>query len=182
MVFLGCSWRLQLIPYDREAAVAYARRWALARNPIWKDYEKYGGNCTNFASQVLHAGGMPFVTSGPHDGFRWYWFSDSSRSPSWTSARYLKNFILGNNAAGKPPRYGIFAYYVGYEDLEPGDIVLKYMGDNLTHTMIVTQKIFNADGTVQDYLISQNSYDLLDYPLSQKDGQHEYVKVAGYYV
>lgn len=177
----GYGWRLSLRAYNREAAVAYARRWALARNPAFKDYEHYGGNCTNFASQVLHAGGIPFTTSGAHAGLNWYWYSDGSRSPSWTSAHYLRDFILNNNPPGKAPRPGIVARYVNYEDLEPGDLVLKYMGDNLTHTMVVLQKIYDANGNVIDYLIAQNSYDLVDYPLSLKDGRHEYVKIMGYY-
>ena len=31
------------IPYDRAAAVAYARRWALGRNPAFYDFENLGG-------------------------------------------------------------------------------------------------------------------------------------------
>ena len=29
--------------YNREAAVSYARRWALGRNPAYMDYELWGG-------------------------------------------------------------------------------------------------------------------------------------------
>ena len=177
----GYGWRMSLRPYNREAAVAYARRWALSRNPAFTDYEHMGGNCTNFASQVLYAGGMPFVTSASHAGGNWYWFSDRSRSPSWTSARYLRDFMMNHNLPEKGPRPGIVARYVGFGELEPGDLVLKYMGDTLTHTMIVTERLYYPDGTVRDYLIAQNSYDLLDYPLSMKDGRHVYVKILGYY-
>ena len=38
------------LPYNREKAVAYARAWALKRNPRYLDFEKMGGDCTNFAS------------------------------------------------------------------------------------------------------------------------------------
>lgn len=31
------------IPYDRQAAVAYARRWALDRNPAFYNFDKIGG-------------------------------------------------------------------------------------------------------------------------------------------
>ena len=40
--------------YNREAAVSYARRWALGRNPAYMDYELWGGDCTNFISQCFH--------------------------------------------------------------------------------------------------------------------------------
>ena len=47
---------LKIRAYDRAAAVAYAHRWAYGRNPRYYDFENIGGDCTNFASQVLFAG------------------------------------------------------------------------------------------------------------------------------
>ena len=44
--------------YNRMRALTYARRWAFARNPLFNDYSPYGGDCTNFASQVLLAGAL----------------------------------------------------------------------------------------------------------------------------
>ena len=38
---------MQLKAYNRKRAIAYARQWALGRNPIYHDYEDYGGDCTN---------------------------------------------------------------------------------------------------------------------------------------
>ena len=40
--------------YDRNAAVAYARKWALGRNPAFYDFSNIGGDCTNFASQCIY--------------------------------------------------------------------------------------------------------------------------------
>ena len=31
-----------IIPYDRERAVAYARKWALGRNPAYLNYDRIG--------------------------------------------------------------------------------------------------------------------------------------------
>ena len=42
--------------YDRRAAVFYAHEWAFERNPKLYDYEKIGGECSNFDSQCLYAG------------------------------------------------------------------------------------------------------------------------------
>ena len=47
---------LRLIPYNRQAAVAYAHKWAFGRNPAFFDFSELGGDCTNFASQCLYAG------------------------------------------------------------------------------------------------------------------------------
>ena len=42
--------------YRRDLAVEYAHRWANGRNPRYLDFEKFGGDCTNFASQCLFEG------------------------------------------------------------------------------------------------------------------------------
>ncbi len=55
---------VQLKRYERQKAIDYARAWALGRNPVYHDYEKYGGDCTNYISQCLHAGNIPFDESG----------------------------------------------------------------------------------------------------------------------
>ena len=47
---------MQKIPYDRNAAVAYAKEWALGRNPAYYNFDGIGGDCTNFASQSIFAG------------------------------------------------------------------------------------------------------------------------------
>lgn len=49
--------------YDREKAVAYAHKWAYGRNPAYADFSAMGGDCTNFLSQCLHAGGLPWYTA-----------------------------------------------------------------------------------------------------------------------
>ena len=50
--------------YDRKSAAGYAMKWALSRNTAYKDYEEWGGDCTNFISQCVHAGGIPFDNNG----------------------------------------------------------------------------------------------------------------------
>ena len=58
--------------YNRSAAVAYADQWALSRN---SNYPQFGNDCTNFASQVLQAGGYPQTNPGSYftcDPSLWY--------------------------------------------------------------------------------------------------------------
>ena len=45
---------IQLLPYNRRAAVAYAHKWAYSRNPAFYDFSEIGGDCTNFASQCRY--------------------------------------------------------------------------------------------------------------------------------
>ena len=79
------------IPYDRGAAVDYARRWALSRNPAFYDFSDIGGDCTNFVSQCIYAGaGVMNYTKDTG----WYYISSSDRTPSWTGVEYLYDFLI----------------------------------------------------------------------------------------
>ena len=75
---------MTLRPYDRQAAVEYAHRWAYHRNPDFYNFDELGGDCTNFASQCLYAGAgvMNYTPT-----FGWYYISADDRSPSWTGVR-----------------------------------------------------------------------------------------------
>lgn len=46
------------VVYDRNKAIAYAKQYW---NSFNMDYYFYGDDCTNFASQCLHAGGIPMT-------------------------------------------------------------------------------------------------------------------------
>ena len=78
--------------YNRENAVTYAKRWALSRNPLFTDYTRLGGNCTNFVSQAILAGSCAMDYSSP---FGWYYASDGDRAPAWTGVEFLYNFLVG---------------------------------------------------------------------------------------
>ena len=73
-------------PYDRGHANAYARRWALSRNPLFPNYTGIGGDCTNFVSQCVYAGCcvMNYTPT-----FGWYYLSQTDRAPAWTGVEYF---------------------------------------------------------------------------------------------
>lgn len=165
--------------YDRLSAVEYARKWALSRNPKYKDYENLGGDCTNFISQCMHAGNIPMDHQGENIITQWFWYSDSSRTPSWTGAQFFYNYFLNNNKENTS-NFGAFATYTDYDNLELGDLVQLIDDNRAYHTMIITEIIFDGDEVV-DYLVCQHSIDLLNYPLSLKVGEKRYIKILGYY-
>jgi len=135
--------------YNRPAAVAYARRWALSRNPAFADFSNLGGDCTNFISQCLLAGGAPMRHPG------WYYYSLSRRSPSWTSVTSLGNFLTKNQGSGP------FGHEIAFEHLLPGDIIQLKFAENpaFSHSLFVL-----TPG--QDPLIAAHSLDSLNRPLS----------------
>lgn len=166
--------------YNRKLAAEYAMKWALSSNPAYKNYENWGGDCTNFISQCLHEGGIPFDHNGNNILKQWYWYSDMNRTPSWTASEPFYKYIVGNNSSDTQ-NFGIYAKEVDYYDLEIGDIVqLVYENDLAYHTMIISDIILDGDFLV-DYLICQHTYDLLNYPLSLKVGEKRYIKIFGYY-
>lgn len=137
--------------YDREAAVQYARTWALGRNPRYYNFEKIGGDCTNFASQCLYAGAgvMNFT---PVTG--WYYRSVDDRAAAWTGVEYLHRFLTGNRSVGP------YAKIVPQREVMPGDIVqLGTRSGQFYHSPIIT-------ATGPEILVAAHTYDALDRPLS----------------
>ena len=95
-----------LLPYNRQAAVQYAHRWAYGRNPRFYDYQGLGGDCTNFASQCLYAG-TGIMNFTPVYG--WYYRSANERRRPGPASHSLKTFCSGQSSlqarqAHWPPR------------------------------------------------------------------------------
>ena len=122
------------IPYDRNAVVAYARRWAFARNPKYYNFDSIGGDCTNFASQCLFAG-IGVMNFTPDLG--WYYRSLGNRAPAWTGVEFFYRFLTAN-ADGVGAGNGPFAKLVEKSELEIGDFVQfgRETGD-FYHTPVV---------------------------------------------
>ena len=138
-----------IIPYNRRAAVRYAHRWASSRNPNYYDYEKLGGDCTNFASQCLYAGTkvMNFTPT-----YGWYYLDANNKSPSWTGVPYFYNFITREE---KTP--GPFGLESTLDNLEPGDFVqLRFNGEVFGHTPIIVA--MGTPPTLENTLVAAHSY------------------------
>lgn len=140
--------------YNRQAAVEYARKWALLRNPRYYNFTGIGGDCANFASQSLYAGAGR-MNYKPLYG--WYYNNLNDRTPSWSGVKYLYNFLVENQGAGP------YAVEQGIVDLQPGDIIqLATYLPEFHHTLVVTE----TDGSYNNTLVCAHSYDSLDRPLS----------------
>jgi hypothetical protein len=111
-------------PLNAANAVAYAHRWAYhVRNPAFADFRGLGGDCTNFVSQVILAGGAPMERTG-----NWIWFYDAMnpapgypgarRSASWSGVNELYSFLTTN-----PPILGPVGRPTSLYSLLPGDVV-----------------------------------------------------------
>lgn len=74
--------------YLRVNAINYAKKYALTPNELYKYFKLIndtGGDCTNFISQCLYAGGAPMVYNNKNS----WWYKNSTCSSSWSVAHEL---------------------------------------------------------------------------------------------
>lgn len=148
------------IPYNRQRAVEYAKRWALSRNPLFIDFTGGGGDCTNFVSQCIFAGtGVMNYT----ETFGWYYVSPEDRAPAWSGVDELYNFLLGlpdfSMVNGGTGPYGVEARTAG--EVAVGDVIqLMNPEGEYYHTLIIT----GFEGG--EPLVSAHTNDALDRRLS----------------
>lgn len=142
-----------ILPYDREAAVSYAQRWAYGRNPAFYDFSEIGGDCTNFASQCIYAGAK-IMNYTPV--FGWFYRNASDRTASWTGVEYLYNFLTTNDGGVGP-----FAREVPLTEIQKGDIVqLGRITGDFYHSPVV---VGFSGGEI---LVAAHSYDVYGKKLS----------------
>lgn len=156
--------------YDREAAVAYAMEWVdpieVVRNDAWTEYDDYGGNCNNYISQCLYAGGIPMDSEGEN---QWKWYGEavntrqtnSGRSGSWAGVEDFYDYAQSNTGTGLNADTTANVY-LG----EAGDVLQYGTGTEWNHSVIITDRVTDSSGQFQDYLINSNTTDRINYPAS----------------
>ena len=157
---------MEVLPYDRQAALAYALRWAYGRNPAYGDFSDLGGDCTNFVSQCLYAGSgvMDFTPT-----FGWYYLSMEDRAPAWSGVEELYRFLTGAFAK-EDAGLGPFGEESDPETLQPGDVLqLGDAGGRWYHSAFVTARVGG------EVLLAAHSYDSINRPLSS----YEYEALRG---
>lgn len=136
--------------YNRNKVVKYAEKWAYDRNPNYYNYDKIGGDCTNFVSQCIFAGSgiMNYTnTTG------WYYNNANDKSPSWTGVEYLYNFLVNNKSIGPQ---GIQA---NQENVNIGDIIqLSFDENSFAHSLIIIGKEGNDLNKIYVAAHTFNSY------------------------
>ena len=152
--------------YNRNKAIEYAERWAFDRNPRYLDFEKLGGDCTNYVSQCIYAGcGVMNYTPT----FGWYYNSANDRAPAWTGVQYLYNFLVNNKKEGP------YAVVTSPSQVAIGDIVqLGHANGHFYHSPIVCGII---DGRI---FVAAHSFDAWMRPLdSYKFDVARYLHILG---
>ena len=88
---------LETYSLDTGKMIDYAAKWAYSYNPDFYDFTELGGDCTNFISQCVYAGGA-VMNYTPDTG--WYYIALSERAAAWTGVEFFARFVLNNRGAG----------------------------------------------------------------------------------
>ena len=165
---------MDLLPYRRAEAEAYARFWAYGRNPAFYDYETIGGDCTNFASQCVYAG-AGVMNYTPVYG--WYYIDPDNKAPAWTGVEYFYSFLTR-------PQISLGPVARETDDLrlaQPGDVIqLRFSGPVFQHSPVVVQT--SPDGSADKILLAAHSSDADWRPLSSYEYEaYRVLHILGFY-
>lgn len=171
------------IPYNRSAAVEYAKRWSSimveTRNTeVWENYDDDSGN---FISQCVFSGVGQMDTKG---SYIWKWFGPNVNytdetegcSMSWTKGDNFWLYCTGND------RRGLCTYTdIAGGQLEKGDVVQLITVDKVVSQVIITDIVTDIRGNTLDYLVCGHDSELVNYPLSALHCEKlRFIKILGY--
>lgn len=192
--------------YNRKAAREYALKWAESSNASYYNYINEGGDCTNFVSQVLRAGGMEFWGSKKNatDIGSWFYYSQNipNRTSTWTGANpFNQHFGKVHKRAYKYREYTVRDAIDNFEEISrsiyEGDIVQYSRPNNIAfHSQAITDIIdtskvlfsqhsnstsnFYKNGNLKYYLLGKpDNYNLLIYNIKEEKGDSSYLPFEG---
>lgn len=168
--------------YSRRNAVDYALTYALHPNPEYRYFlvaGNLGGDCSNFISQCLYAGGAPmdFGSQRP------WWYKKSPRgnmndtwSISWAVAHSLYWCLKVRNELKLP---GLKGEEVPDDSLmQLGDVIqFEDFNGMVYHSGIVTS--FAVEGGRKVPLISHHTYNAINVPYTEHSAKKiHFMKIA----
>jgi len=131
---------LSTINERRKAALEYAEKYCGASaieeygykyNKQYKNFNPQGGDCANFASQILHEGGK-FKENGT-----WNYDKGSATGP-WVNAGKFTYYMINSGRASVIAKGSYEKVYKASYKLLPGDFVAYEKKGDITHISVVT--------------------------------------------
>lgn len=124
----------------RKSAIEYAEKYCGAATPgdnefkynkSYRDFNPEGGDCANFASQILHEGGKFKKNS------TWNYDKGSATGP-WINADKFTNYMIYSGRASVIAKGSYEQVYKASYKLLPGDFVAYEKKGDITHISVVT--------------------------------------------
>ncbi|MDU1314562.1 amidase domain-containing protein [Clostridium septicum] len=100
-------------------------------NSKYKNHNPDGGDCANFASQILHEGGN-FKKNGAWN------YDGKDGTKAWLNAQGFKNYMLGSGRASYIAKGNYNKVYKAAFNMRPGDFVAYEKKGRITHISTVT--------------------------------------------
>lgn len=126
------------------AAIRYADNYARNANPLYANYDSSGGDCTNFVSQILNAGGIGQVDTG-NENTGWWYRSRNNRSISWINAQTFARYM------------GISGTARSFTALHSIAHVGAFIGGSTSNDGKLNHLAFVTDKNAKDLRIAQHS-------------------------
>ncbi len=142
-------------PYDRQAALRYMQEYCSHRNEAWYAYDDVGGNCMNFGSQILLAGGIPMDYEG---SAKWYWENVNRTDLPFINVGSFVEYARTNEGFGLVADMDA-GYYTG----EVGDLLIFGVNSS-RHTTAICGFVRDGEGNVIDYLLCSNTTNYRNFP------------------
>lgn len=125
---------------EQAKAIGYAHQYCGAAadeehgmkfNLKYRDYNPEGGDCANFASQIMFESGR--FKKNP----TWN-YEDNAGTKAWVNAQAFKNYILYSGRGSLITKGNYQDVYKQAYNLKPGDFVAYEKGGRITHVSTVT--------------------------------------------
>jgi hypothetical protein len=130
----------------RQDTVSYANKYSGAANEVlygftynrkYRDFNPQGGDCANFASQMLFEGGK-FKKN------RAWNYNATGGTKAWLNAHGFKDYWVGSGRASVIARGNYDSVYKASYKLLPGDFVAYEKDGRITHISMVTGADFRG--------------------------------------
>lgn len=177
-----------------------AYNWAYAHWNIYStafvnlgDNKWEGGDCANFVSQCLKAGGASNDKTG---SYQWYYdnkgtssINDDAYSWTWSTSRGLNNILLNNYKSDEFGPKGTEKVITGDweynssigKSIEPGDIIQYQWKQNrqISHTAIVVGMLYNSSKERYEPVIAEHTYDSWSTPWANNAYKTYFIHITG---
>ncbi|MDF2988239.1 MAG: hypothetical protein K0R50_3749, partial [Eubacterium sp.] len=200
--------RLQLMPrsfrnenaprtsYNRDGAYNWAHKhWQNYSREFVNlgDQEWEGGDCTNFVSQCLRAGGAENDTRGT---YKWYYInkdtsktSEHSYSWTWPTARGLNSVLTGNNNKKEFGPKGSEKVITGDTNytsdlgqfIALGDLIQYEWSPSskIKHSAVIVGMFYNSAAQRYEPVVSTHSFDSWNLPWTKNAYKTHFIHITG---
>jgi len=159
--------------YNRSKAKAYIDAYWQDYNNAYPTFRGGGGDCANFVSQVLYAGGMPWVDDGNPNHYTWFtnWYCKPGASNKDGDKRVTLSWKVAASFKRHWEKRAAKQIVISYKDALNNMKELStqvYIGDPVQfcyangvsyHTLVVTGYAWDKAAGVSDIVLASHTID-----------------------